>query len=117
MGMRDKIAAGLAQLRACQGLPITYSRGDHAFVMQAGQSTTPFRLSELDRRTWIERATDWLIASADLAPLFPPQIGDRITVTIDGQSKQYEVTEYNGEPHWRYSDNGQTQLRIHSHQL
>jgi hypothetical protein len=63
---------------------------------------------------------DFLLRAADFnfgAGSVVPQEGDRITRTIGGVTKVYDVRPPEGEPAWRYSDTAETILRIHTKQV
>lgn len=114
MPLHDQIAAALTKVRETCGDSITYSRGSQSLtVTEAVQSSTPFRITEVNGRSFVQRSTDWLVDVDALDILGLPEIGDRITATINGSSKTFEVVEFNGEPCYRFSDQGRTQLRIH----
>jgi hypothetical protein len=56
---------------------------------------------------------DFLIAAVDL-PGIEPVRGDLVIITLGSETKTFEVTPYQGDPCWRYSDPHESMLRIHT---
>jgi hypothetical protein len=77
-------------------------------ALREGQSQPTVRLEYSDR--------DYLIAhdSLDTIGFAPPEIGDRITETINGESVTFEIRKQAGEPAWRWSDPERTTYRVHA---
>ncbi len=104
-------------LAEAAGVAITYTDGTYSVDLTPWIGRTVFG-STLDgaaRVEWGDR--DYLIP-ADLLILngvvVKPAVGNRITETVNGTAKTYEVMRpATGEPAWRYSDPGETLLRIH----
>jgi len=101
-----------AQLTANAASNVTYSRvGTGTLTVLATRGQTPFRIEDNNhsRIEWSDR--DFLIDAALLAAKFGlPLKGDQV---VDG-AETYEVTPYNGEPHFRNSDPFGVKLRIHA---
>ena len=104
---------------AC-GVTVTYTRvsqtpvsltvviGDsRSIAIREGQSQPNVRIEFSDR--------DYLITydALNAVGFDPPQIGDRITETINGETVIYEVRKQGSEPAWRWSDPERTTYRVH----
>ena len=92
---------------AAAGVPVTYTRvtgGTLALTVIPGQ--TVYTSQETPGRVEIS-ARDYQVVVADLMTAgveTPPKIGDRITETINGAAKTFELqTPDNGDPAWRYA--------------
>lgn len=105
-------------LLAEEGVTITYARGANSVSLTAVAGQTPVELSDdLGNLSETDRYIDWLIKSGALVlsgSETRPQKGDTITRAIDGKSHVYTVTELPGEEVWRYSDEAQGMIRIHT---
>lgn len=70
------------------------------------------------------RSTDWLIGAEDLVhgdpeTRYTPEMNHQIKVTIEGVERVYDVLPmdgHSGRGHYRPSDPGESQFRIHSKQ-
>lgn len=120
--MPDMLATGLAwltgQLKANASQTVTYTRGNLGVDVQA---TFGKKLLKLDdgfggiRMEWTD--IDFLIPAADLSfdgLSILPSRGDLIFVTVGYQVQTYQVFPYGTDPAWRWSDPGQTMMRIHA---
>jgi len=104
---------------------ITYSRGVQSAVIAACVGRTAFAQAAPAGTSgpapaiiWGDR--DYLVLAADLVlggSAVEPQRGDRITETIAGTARTFEVLAPPGEPAWRYSDAGRTTYRIHAKEV
>lgn len=61
-------------------------------------------------RDFFIRVSDWTAAGLS----GNPARGDRITETVNGTAKTYEVTSPIGEPWWTWAEEEQYVLRIHT---
>lgn len=96
------------------GVTVTYTRKatGQALALTAVPGITTAVSSELPGRVEIAQR-DYLIAVADLTG-GPPEIGDRITETINGAAVTFEVmTPESEEPAWRYSSQWRAMYRAH----
>ncbi len=102
--------------RQIAGTPIVYRQGAAVISMTAAVGQTVFRVDTPAGGTLRVETRDYLIEQADLAaggqPLEPAD-GD----TIDEAGRTYQVVSVGGEPHYRYCDPAQTQLRIHTQRV
>lgn len=105
-------------LQESAGVSVTYTTPagvSLSLTPWLGRTLFASNLQSAARVEWGE--LDFLIPVADLTSggtAFEPAIGHRITLTIGGSSKVFEVMRPStGEPAWRYSDPGQTVYRIH----
>ena len=101
------------QMKVAGGVSIRYTRGAKSITLTAILGNTGFavNMDNGPRLIWGDR--DYLIAVADLT-FGEPALGDRITETVNGTAKVYEVmTPLSGDPAWRHSDHGQTMWRLH----
>lgn len=106
-------------LAAAGGVAVSYARkgGPTATLTavpgdpraESEQTTPPARLSWTERDYLIEVA-DWIAAGLTGVPAE----GDRITETINGAARVYEVMRRDTEPAWRYSDAAQSVFRVHT---
>lgn len=110
---RGRDALVRRQKRAA-GVSVTYAPlSGGSVTLTAVPGAIAFR-SETDGGARVEVGDrDYLIDVADLAAV--PQIGDRITETINGTACVFEVqTPDTGEPAWRYSSSWRAFYRIHT---
>lgn len=119
--MADMFADGLSFLADTlidnASKSITYSRGAYSVTLDAVIGSSLLRLTDGQGQTFIERTDrDYLFKPADLVlngSTTIPMRGDRITETVSGTSKVFEVNPPDGEPPWRYSDPHQKLFRVH----
>lgn len=100
------------------GVTVTYTRGAVTRTVAALEGRTVFA-SQMDGGPRVEFGDrDYLIEAADLTAFGDPQLGDRITETLNGVSRTWEVkTPGTGDPAWRWSDPGHTRYRVHTIQV
>lgn len=95
---------------------VVYSRGETTLTIQATKGRREYEVLQGGSVT-VAQSHDWIVRADDLAPLgFPvePKVGDRITETVGGLIRVYEVMRVGGGEHFRDSDPVGTDLRIHS---
>jgi hypothetical protein len=112
----DKLKTWLpGQAAQVAGVTVTYTRGGTTRTLSALEGRTVFA-SQQEGAPRIEFGDrDYLIELADLTAFGDPQIGDRITETLAGVQRVFEVrTPGTGEPAWRWSDPGHTRYRVHT---
>ena len=109
------MAAALGQ--SC-GLAVTFRRGVFTVAdVTAVVGETPFRTDDETGYSVISHSRDYLVAAADLiidGSVVTPLRGDEIDEVIDGDTITFRVTAPNDEPCWRYSDDDNTRIRIHT---
>lgn len=129
MGLLDRGQAALVRRqKQAAGRTVAYARpGGGSWEFTAWPGTQLFaREATSSNAATVERAdADYLFTVADaraagmlLASDLPPRAGDRITdpTVLDdqtGRPKVFEVRSPTGETPWRYSDQGQTTIRVH----
>lgn len=99
---------------AARGVTVSYARGATTLSITAvpAQVRSQALLTNVVDMSFGER--DYLIR-ASLLTLGEPAEGDRITETLAGESKMFEVIEPGqGEPSWRWHDRAETTYRIHT---
>ena len=106
-----------SKLQTAAGVSTVYARGAYTLNLTPWVGRTVFA-SNLEGNARIEFGErDYLIPAANLilnGATTEPAIGDRITETVGGESKVFEIMRpSNGEPAWRWSDSSQTRYRIH----
>lgn len=103
-----------AQAQTAAAVSVTYSRGAETITITTAVVGRTVFASNVEGAARIEFGDrDYLIPVDDLT-FGVPAIGDRITETVDGTAKVFEVvTPDTGEPAWRYSDPQHTVWRIH----
>lgn len=117
-GFSTAIAAALKAARDLKAEPILYSDGNGTIPLTAAVGSTDFRQTSRDGVSEIQRTTDFLIDPADLCrggSRIDPDAGHTITRTETGE--RFEAMPVGGEPCWRWSDAGQSQLRIHTQKI
>lgn len=115
MGLLSRGQAMLTRrMKQAAGVSVTYTRKGQSITVSAAILGRAVFSSNLDGGARIEFGDrDYLIAVDDLT-FGAPQLGDRITESVDGVACVFEVmTPATGEPAWRYSDPGRTLWRIH----
>lgn len=104
------------RLLAHGSVSIDYARGSTVVTdipAVVGQFT--FRLNDGYGITTHSRSRDYLIDGPAFIALFgEPQAGDSIVERIGESVQTYEVMAPGGERPWRWSDQGQQTLRIHT---
>ena len=110
--LKSKLAIGA-------GITVTYTRSSTSLSITAVVGRTVFN-SGIDgpglRIEYGER--DYLITASALASLGEPQLGDRITETVGGATRVFEVMQpSSGDPPWRWSDPAMIVYRIHVKQV
>ena len=106
-----------SKLQTAAGVSTVYTRGAYTLNLTPWVGRTVFA-SNLEGNARIEFGErDYLIPKVDLVlngAATEPAIGDRITETVGGESKVFEIMRPStGEPAWRWSDSSQTRYRIH----
>ena len=118
MGFDGAIAKALATHRRLTGSTISYRRGEsliEGIIATKGTST----LEDKRGRDTVNQITsqDFLFAVADLViddvPILPED-RDRIIEILNGKKYTYRILPGSNEKHYRYSDRGKTQFRIHT---
>lgn len=123
--MANKLRTGMdwlnRKLKQHAGESLVYSRGVHSVTLTAIPGKTLLQLND-DlggvRVEWTDR--DYLITASELilnGSVTLPQRGDQIREVIGSQTKVYEVTAPGPEPVWRWSDEGQQVLRVHTKEI
>lgn len=118
--MADMINVGSAWLEAQRksflSRSVTYTRGAYSVSVAASAGKTVFQIDDGYGAIISVTSQDFIILAADLilnGVVVVPQRGDKI-VDTQGGVLTYEVCAPGKEPDWRYSDNYQRSLRIHS---
>lgn len=106
--LRDHRRASLART-------VTYTRGDDSASILAAQGATDV---DLDSGHSVVRSivVDWIVERADLvlaSTTVLPKPGDKISLTVGGDSLTYEVSEL-GDACYRSHGRDNLSLRIHS---
>lgn len=112
----DRLKSWLPAMAAqVAGVTVTYTRGVTSVSLPALEGRTVFA-SQQEGAPRVEFGDrDYLIELADLTTFGDPQVGDRITETLAGVARVFEVrTPGTGEPAWRWSDPGHTRYRVHT---
>lgn len=115
----DKLSDWLpAKAQQAAGVSVLYTRSGTTRTITAVVGRTVFS-SNLDGGPRIEFGDrDYLIEADELAAFGDPALGDRITETLAGESRVWEVkTPGTGEPAWRWSDPQHTRYRVHTVQV
>lgn len=118
--MSDMLRAGAAwlagQLQNNAGTSVTVSRGAITATVVATIGRSVFEASEGGGVVESWESRDFLLPTADL-PFGEPQRHDRITETINGDPRVYEVASPRGVPLFHYADAFQEIVRIHTKRI
>ena len=98
---------------------VVYTRGGESLSVAATVGRTVFR-QDSDMGSVRIETRDYIISAALLilgGGQTVPQRGDRITQTVDGTARTYEVLAPGGEPPWRWSDPHHRRVRIHTKEI
>ena len=120
--MSDRLETGVAhlasRLKSHASRPVTYRRGALSATVSATLDSQLLRTTDRLGNTKVERTDrDFLITAADLVlagQVVTPQRGDQVDVTFGSVTERFEVVAVGTEPHWRYEDNHQMVLRVHT---
>ena len=119
--MADLLSTGLAWLRSQRHTHMTtsivYARASDDVELNATMGRTYYQRADEEGFIRQVEARDFLIRREDLVInglAVTPEDGDRITVTINGESRVYEVMSPPGEPSHRFSDIYNRTLRVHT---
>jgi hypothetical protein len=117
--LRERAAAALTRRKKqADGVSVSYARiGANTLTLTAVPGQTTATSAELPGRVEIS-ARDYLVAVEDLVDAsgteVPPAVGDRITETINGAAKTFELqTPENGEPAFRWCNENRAMYRLH----
>lgn len=119
--MADLLNSGAAylssQLQSAASETVTYTQGNTAATLKATFGSQLLRVTDHQGRVKTERtARDFIFALAAMtaAGLTLPQRGDKVTIST---GEVFEVTPYDSEAAWRYSDPFETLVRVHTKQV
>ena len=107
-------------LAACEGVAVTYAPlGGAAADLVAVPADVPVGVlvEQVRAARAVYRERFYQVAAADWAAAFgasaQTKAGDRVTETIAGTARTFEVTDRDGEPCWRWLDPERTALQVH----
>lgn len=122
--MADQLARGVAhlasRLKAHGSVTIVIRRGPLSVSLSATLADSLLRTSDRAGNTKIERTDrDFIFTAADLilgGVVVTPERGDKVDVTFGSTVSRYEIMAFGGgtEPHWRYEDNHNILIRVHT---
>lgn len=122
MGFLDGASAWLdSTLSASDGVDVVYRRGTAEVELSGvviGETQFVQEVDEAVIAQW--RGRDYFIAVSDLVlgeTSITPEAGDRITQTVNGTDKEYEVVGASPEPCYRYTGPDEATFRIHAKQI
>jgi len=115
---KGALALAAATSQTC-GLSITYRRGDNAVAgVSAVVGQTPFRIDDAAGASIVSRHRDFIFDAADLVidgAAATPERGDEIDQADGaGDTVTYRVTAPAGEAPWRYVDEANSRIRVHT---
>jgi hypothetical protein len=114
----ERGAAWLAlQLQKHAATPIVYMRGNEQVELQATIGRTEFEVEDVSGFLQQFQSRDYLFPAAALmlgGSVTLPKIGDRIAERQGGHTYLYEVLAPGRAPHFRFSDEFRTLLRVHT---
>ena len=117
MSLYAAILQAIRTARETAGAEITYSRGASDVELTVVVGRTPFeQVNESGVVTRFE-SRDFLIPAAELildAEQTLPATGDQIREEVGDEVHVYELLENDGKPHWHYSDQFRTTIRVHT---
>lgn len=109
------------QRHAHMAREVEYRRGEHAATLDATVGATAFEQESQSGVIERTESRDYLVRTADLSlPTLGavlPVEGDQIVETIGEVDQVFEVMAFGAEPPFRFSDPGQTTLRIHTRRI
>lgn len=121
MGLLNNAGTWLAgMLQTGAGVSVSYVRAADpgttlTLTVWVGRSAFLMEADFTKRTQWGER--DYILSAADLVDAsgetVQPQLGDRITETINGTSCVYEICRDSTGTAWRWVDQGRTMYRLH----
>lgn len=110
-------AAAFAALNANAAVTVTYVRGADTVDLESVKGRGEAESEGDEGFTVRQELVDWLFDAADLVlggqPVKPQQ-GDLIKWTTGGETRVYLVGETGAQSPWKYSDQGETRLRVHT---
>jgi hypothetical protein len=113
------VTNALRSISNVAGTEITYARGNDWIRLTAVPGKTIFDSDETNNVVGEFRTRDYIIDASTLLlndVLTTPLRGDLITEVINGITNVYEVNRPDGgnDQPWRYSDYGQSFIRVHT---
>ena len=90
-----------------------YRRGDTELPVNATIGETSFRALDENGFSVLLHSRDFIFSAAETASLGRPRRGDEVVFN----GFVHEVSEFNNEPCWKWSDAAQTAYRVHTKQI
>lgn len=103
------------QIESVAGIDAVYERGATQIAITVVPGQTLFSVSAPTggaRVIWGD--ADFLFPKSELGDLGVPRKGDKVRVTLNGETCDFEASTPTGETVWRYSDPHETQIRLHT---
>lgn len=116
----NAIAVGQSTVAAIAGRSIVYKRGVNSVTIDDAVPGDEFRGSLVEAGVSVEsQSRDWLIEATKInipnVGVTLPEQGDLIEEVVEGKTCTYEIMPlFNGDVPWRWSDRGQTRVRVHT---
>lgn len=118
MSVETAISRALKTARNLRGISVKYLRGANEInLTKVGRGSWVFRFQDDNGTTKRIRSRDFLIEAAQLVisgVSIEPAIGHRIEVTVGDTTETFELVSPNNEGCFRFSDNSQKQIRVHT---
>ena len=105
-------------VRALKGLPATYHRGAESVALTAAMGQSVWAAVDAEGTAVEQRSVDFLVLASELVLVgtaTEPRRDDRIKVAVGTKTRVYQVVP-GGEDErpWRYTDESEQQIRIHT---
>ena len=92
---------------------VVYNRGSTSLTLSAIRGSSSFEVADDDDIQTTFESRDWIVRAIDFQAMFPPQKYDQIVVG----DQAYEILSISNAPHYRYSDEYRTMIRIHTKRI
>lgn len=105
------------QLKTHAAVTVTYVRGADTIDLEAVKGRGEAESEGEEGFDVRQELVDWLFDAADLVlggQTVKPRQGDMVKWTTAGETRIYLVGETGAQSPWKYSDQGETRLRVHT---
>lgn len=106
------------RLKASAAVAVEYEKQGVRHALTAAAGRTEFNIADESGALYTLTTADWIFKPADLVAIgvTKPARGDRVHVTRDGMTEEYEILSRDGTQPYRFDAQGQL-VRVHTLQV